>query len=612
MNNSTPNFLLVMPRIVEYIGEGYIFAMGLPYISAALKAAGYNVFTVNMNHYEGETGDILRDLIEKHDIDVVGTGGLSPQFHIIKNIVSEVKRINSDIITVVGGNIISSDAEVAMKALEFVDYGVLDNGEETIVEMAQYFEGKGQVFEIKGLIYEEGGSYVQTAARLTANDQDSVPWPDYEGFELGKYLELPSPSSSGLNSSRLVNMMIGRSCPYHCTFCFRSENQLYKRRSLDDFFAHLETLIEEYDINHVSIIDELFMPGRKDVKEFCERMKEYDVTWDADFSVRNIRFDLLPLMKESGLNLMQFGLESADNGVLESMEKGFTIEKMESVLNEVHKHGIPIFGAFIFGDPAETAETAERTLKWWREHQEFVIHLTLIRPYPGTVLYRNAVKDGVIPDPVKYLKDGCPQLNLSSMNDEEFAKVARDISDASDISMDLEDASLLDFDSRQGRMEVAGTCPVCSHKNKWDEIKFFSINYLACEHCAQAFNIPLFPTIRKSIEDNLDSMLDRCQKVGVWGMTLSAMELFKSAGVFSDPRVFPIDISASKQNMNLYGQEINSPEVLDQKDISTVVITVPFYVSQITNQIKENHPGVTEVIDICSLISPVSRETVKH
>ena len=101
-------------------------------------------------------------------------------------------------------------------------------------------------------------------------------------------------------------------------------------------------------------------------------------------------------------------------------------------------------------------------------------------------------------------------------------------------------------------------------------------------------------------------MLDRCQKVGVWGMTLSAMDLFKYEGVFSDPRVFPIDISASKQNMDLYGQAIYSPEVLNQQEISTVVITVPFYVSQITNQIKENHPSVFEIIDICGLIAPPS------
>ena len=64
--------------------------------------------------------------------------------------------------------------------------------------------------------------------------------------------------------------------------------------------------------------------------------------------------------------------------------------------------------------------------------------------------------------------------------------------------------------------------------------------------------------------------------------------------------------------MDLYGQGINSPEVLNQKDISTVVITVPFYVSQITNQIKENHPGVTEVIDICRLAGPVPHETAPH
>ena len=608
MSNLKLNFLLVMPRIVQYIGEGYVFAIGLPYISASLKHAGFNVFTLNLNHREGDVGDILQEAILKHDINIVGTGALSPQYHIVKNVVKEAKRIKSDIITVVGGGIISAEPEVALEALEYADYGVIDEGEETICELARALESGADLQKVNGLVIKQDGKYITTEARPPIVDQDAIPWPDYEGFELGKYLDLPSPSSSGLNANRLVNMLIGRSCPYKCTFCFHSLGQKYQRRSLDNFFAHLDHLIERYDVGHVSIIDELFLPKAKDVREFCERIKEYDVTWDADFSVRNIRLELLPLMKESGLNLMQFGLESADNRILENMQKGFTVEKMESILKMVHEHDIPIFGAFIFGDPAETAETAAITMKWWREHQDYLIHLTLMKPYPGTVIYKEACKKGLIKDPIQYLKDGCPQVNLSQMNDEEFAKLARDIADASDTSESMENVELLKLEAEHGRMSIAGTCPVCSTRSTWEEVKLFSINYLACDHCAQKFHIPLPVEIRQNIEDNLYKLLDEHSKVGIWGLTISAMELFKSTGAFADDRVFPIDISASKQGMDLYGKKIHDPSILDREKIPAVIVTVPFYVAQITGQIKENHPATSVILDICQLIDATEQQ----
>ena len=43
------NYLIVMPRFVDKVGEWYHFPLGVPYISACLKKAGFHVFTINMN-----------------------------------------------------------------------------------------------------------------------------------------------------------------------------------------------------------------------------------------------------------------------------------------------------------------------------------------------------------------------------------------------------------------------------------------------------------------------------------------------------------------------------------------------------------------------------------
>ena len=62
------------------------------------------------------------------------------------------------------------------------------------------------------------------------------------------------------------------------------------------------------------------------------------------------------------------------------------------------------FGCFIFGDKAETYESAQKTLQWWRDHRQYNVHMTLIKPYPGTEIYKWCLQKGIIKDPVVPVK----------------------------------------------------------------------------------------------------------------------------------------------------------------------------------------------------------------
>ena len=138
-------------------------------------------------------------------------------------------------------------------------------------------------------------------------------------------------------------------------------------------------------------------------------MEPYGLHWHADFAVNNVREELLPVMKSAGLNVMFFGLE-CNNSVLKSMRKALTVEEMGSTLEIVHKNDIPVYGAFIFGDPGNVRYRTN-TMQWWRSTW-YLIHLTLIKPFQGRI-YDYACDNGLITDRVQYLKDGCPQINIS-------------------------------------------------------------------------------------------------------------------------------------------------------------------------------------------------------
>jgi len=605
INTKKLNYLLVMPRLVQNIGDGYSFPLGITYISSSMKKAGYNVITLNLNHRNGDVYEILQKEIGEKKIDVVATGGLSFQYNMVRRVVEAAKRVNSEIITIVGGGIISGDPEPAMIALEYADFGVISEGEITINELCNSLENSRKFSEIDGIIYKSGNSYMITKPRKEMENIDSIPWPDYKGFEIEKYLGISPPGISGLNRKNTVFMVTSRSCPYNCTFCFHTSGKKYRQRSLDDFFEELDYLVSRYSIEFICMADELFANKIERVKEFCERMRKYNIKWFAQFRVDDITPEILALLKDSGCEIMGFGLESADNRILKSMRKGTTVKQIERALKLVYEAGISFDGAFIFGDIEETWETANNTLKWWRNHSEYKVGLNVITVYPGSYLYKYACENGIIKDKVQFLKDGCPQINVSKLTDKEYSILVREILEAPmTLTKTLSQIEAKIIDYKAGRMTIAGTCSVCEKRNQWENVKLFAASFLACEHCGQRYNVVLPDEVRLIIDNNIRKLLDRYGKLAVWGINYHTANLFKKSTVLKNANVYSIEISELKRKMDLYGKEINPPEIINSENIKVVIVPIPAYINEITGRIRANYKNVKKVIDICELINP--------
>ena len=596
------NFLMVMPRIVNKPDEAYQFPLGLPYVSAALKSAGFNVFTVNLNHYSAPVDEILKNMIEKHHIDVVMTGGLSFQFWNIYQILEGVKNYNANLMTIVGGGIITGDPETAMKALEFADIGVIGEGEITVPELCGRLEGGKGFEDVAGLIWKnDKGVFIKSAPRSPVPDLDALPWPDFDGFELEKTFA-SNAGISGLNTSNTIYMLASRSCPFQCSFCFHTVGNKYRQRSLDSFFAELDFYVKRYHIKYVCVEDELISYDSKRIQEFCRRIKEYHIGWWTQFRVDMVEPWLIPLLKESGCDIMSFGLESADNRVLKSMGKHITVEQIESTFSKVVDFGMHFEGAFIFGDTAETYETANNTLSFWLRHPEYRINLNSITIFPGSPLYKRAVTNGTIEDPVRYLREGCPQINMSQMTKLEFNDIlTKSMEYPHKYAKRLERSRVLDVDYSGARVSLEGTCETCGEKNVWENIRLFKTNALACPRCGQRYNVfcpqELYPVFLRNVQ-----LLLAHGNVAVWGVNYVTTKLFLEIDALSDKRITLIDSSSIKQDMRIGEQIVRAPSIITDKEISVVVIGIPAYFYNISLQIQHMYPVVRQIIDISDLI----------
>lgn len=421
------NVLLIIPRYRTYGNEGhYVMPMGTLYVSAFLKKSGVaNVYTLNLNHRVGEEQDILREEISKHNIDIVGIGGLSGEYQDLYRIACMCRVIKPEIFIMLGGGIVTADPVATMMAMPVVDCGMIGEGENTIVELVQALTDNTKLDNVAGLIFRDSsGQLIKTTRRTEIEDLDSLPFPDYEGFDYGDFLRLnPDMSDEGKRYSQ-VSVIGGRSCKFNCTFCFHPSGSKYRQRSLDSIFREIDWLVEHYDISYIALREELFATNNERVREFCQRVESYDFDWSIQLRIDNVNQELVDLLKGTRCRYIFVGVESAVDEILKSMHKGITVKEIEKALEMLHQAGLNSRSGVIMGDTMETQDTANKTIDWFMRHKDrYRMFLDMIIAFPGSIIYKRACKQGVIPDKVQFLRDGCPIVNLTKMPEDDFRKM---------------------------------------------------------------------------------------------------------------------------------------------------------------------------------------------
>lgn len=596
------NYLMVLPRLTNKPGDFYFFPLGVIYVTASLKKAGKNVVTLNLNQTDRPDSDVISETIKEHEIDVVLTGALSASYNRVKDIILAAKNAKEDIITVVGGGLISSEPYVVIEGLG-ADIGVIGEGEITVCELADALEKNLDLAGVNGLIYREHSQLQLTKPRKEISDLSSLPWPDYEGFGFSDYLDTIS-RIPGYN--RYVTMISSRSCPFDCTFCYHSSGKVYRQRSLDDFFLELDFMLSRFRIEHLSICDELFSLNRNRTRDFCERMKErtkrYGITFDVQLRVDHVDKELLGLLKSSGCHIISYGIESADPTVLKSMKKQTTVAQIENALRLTRDAHIEIQGSFIFGDIEETWETAINTLEWWKNHLEYQINLTHIRVFPGTHLYKYACERGIIKDKLKYLEENCPLVNVSRMSDVEYKALEEKILwYIKTYSYTPDAVELLGIEGSACAFSIV--CGKCKRRSE-QTCNPFSQNLTAtrafCPHCKQRMFID-DAVFNLLLENGFTRLFQDSRIVAVWGCGEIAQKLFEKSKCLRENHIFLIDKKIEKQGCCFWGHKVVSPSIIPAEKVNTIIIASVRYANEINNEIVDKYPGVDKIINLTDM-----------
>ena len=232
-------------------------------------------------------------------------------------------------------------------------------------------EGEMIMLEILEEI-ENGVVHETTQVRRQPEEQriniSNLPLPDYSDFDFNEY-RFPNGVCSELS----------RGCTAKCTFCEETHFWRYRQRMSTDAVSEVEHLYYTYGTDVFWFIDSLVNGNINELRAFCKGVaaKDLKIHWTG-YARCDGRMDLefFQDLAKSGCMMLNYGIESGSQKVLDDMAKGVTIKEMEQNLRDGRETGVMAFSNWMVGFPTEDHQDFADTMTFlWRNRNTSLVNI---------------------------------------------------------------------------------------------------------------------------------------------------------------------------------------------------------------------------------------------
>lgn len=277
----------------------------------------------------------------------------------------------------------------------YVDFVVIGEGENTIVELADALKNKRDLANILGIGYKKNGKVTINPQRPFETDlgKFDIAW---HLIDVESYIHRRGIT---FDSRRMITYIASRGCPHRCAFCYNVMFNKSKwrpfpiKKVIDDVLM----LKREYSVDGIFFWDDNFFVDRRRALDIVKRI---DMEWQGEIRAHSLDDALAKKLVLYRCKLLLVGAESGNDMILKFIKKDITTNDLIKANNLCKKHRLPLMCSFIIGFPGESWDeilsTVNFMFKLTKEYPENPVgHLLgVYMPYPGSELYASAVKAG--------------------------------------------------------------------------------------------------------------------------------------------------------------------------------------------------------------------------
>jgi anaerobic magnesium-protoporphyrin IX monomethyl ester cyclase len=428
------NVLFVVPEIrLDGAPNHFPFWAGI--LAAIVEQKGGQVGILDLNalrdNYDGKlvpTKKIIEE-ISSEKWDLIGIGGLTTTYSRIKELSVIIRKYAPDSLFIGGGGWSTYNPIEILQLIPELNIIVIGEGETTFSELYDEVNNGTNDFEkVNGLCYRDKNNEAKfTNPRALISDLNTVPLPSYDLMETEiyfKYSSIPL-SAASFNSKRRASTVWERGCPRGCTFCShngmsridlqniygegdRKEGEKLVRISdkENDTFQlparwptpeyavnNVKLLVEKFDVDFISILDENMTSNLKWTQEFCDLYVaeglDKTVKWGTlgDAPSVAVKPQIIQTMKDAGCEYISFGFESASDKVLnEDIQKGQLRKHLQITVDTIKQAKMTPITTFMIGNMHENINDLMETVDFWIKNGASIDPF-ICTPYVGSPIF---------------------------------------------------------------------------------------------------------------------------------------------------------------------------------------------------------------------------------
>lgn len=223
--------------------------------------------------------------------------------------------------------------------------------------------------------------------------------PYYKSESIVDPSDIPEPKRDLLRVKSLFSPVVtSRGCPYYCSFCAIAHlyGRKYRPRPIENIIKEIEKIPRKFI---VFVHDSSLTIDRDYAKAFLKEMiplKRRFITWGSAPILLNDD-ELLKLSRKAGCMVWGIGFESISQKSLEKdAEKKYTVESYHKLVKKIHRYGMNVHGAFVFGFDNDTVDIFDKTLQTIYELDIDSVEFSILTPFPITRLFKKLQRENRI------------------------------------------------------------------------------------------------------------------------------------------------------------------------------------------------------------------------
>ena len=349
-----------------------------------------NVIDPNIELYYGNMSaddiikgkfDYLVDYILRNNPETVGFSTIADTFDVTLRLAMAVREKSSTTKIILGGPQASALATDIMETCLFVDMIFIGEGEIWMLPALEYLTDGGDETKLVNVVYRKNGKIISSKIQNDFIDLNSLPIIEYGD---GKEYDM-------------IELEIGRGCPYNCYFC--STNRFWKQhfriKSVDRMINEIKYYVNKFGNKKTfSFTHDLFTLNRDYVMCLCKKIEEEKIEfrWGCSARADTLDEEMLKMMKKAGCRAIFIGVESGSPRMQKIIRKNLNLEYLMEILDILKRIGMQSRLSFIYDFPEEKQEDFEKTLdliKKIKYRYGFTSMIGRCTFYPQTDLFKN-------------------------------------------------------------------------------------------------------------------------------------------------------------------------------------------------------------------------------